>query len=277
MALTMTTRRTVRRGPGQALRRSSGQAFTLIELLIVIAIIAMLVSILLPSLTKAKQMAKNTMCLSNLHNFALAAQIYAETYDGTYPISNYSKFTSTFTIYAWDFITSIDANGNTTIKSGLLWQGDDAKKAQQCPSFEGAANWLSDPYTGYNYNTSYIGRGMGTSSMTPASLEDVRRPSDTALFGDGEYGSGANKFMRAPWGNPADGGHHGKKSFDNGFSGRYAGTQGYRHLERTNVAFCDGHAASRSQRFTDTYAFMKPNIAEGTGFLSADNSMYDLD
>ena len=269
MTLTMTIRRTVRRG--------SGQAFTLIELLIVIAIIATLVSMLLPSLSRAKQMAKSVMCLSNLRNFALAAHIYAESYDGTYPIALYNTSTPTNTSYAWDFITTITTSGDHIVKSGLLWQGDDAKKAQQCPSFDGAANFLSDPYTGYNYNTSYIGRGMWTSSMTPASVEDVRHPSDTALFGDGEYQAGANKFMRSPWGNPADGGYHGKKSFDNGFSGRYAGTQGYRHLERTNVAFCDGHAASRSQRFTDTYAFMKPNIAEGTGFLSADNSMYDLD
>ncbi len=273
MAIKMTIRKALRSRP----RRNSGRAFTLIELLIVIAIIAMLVSVLLPSLSQAKQLAKNVMCLSNLRNFAMAAQTYAEGYRGTYPIASYSTFTPKFTSYAWDFITSTDADGNATVKSGLLWQGDDRRKAQQCPSFDGAANWLSDPYTGYNYNTSYIGRGMGTSSMTPANLEDVRRPSNTAMFGDGEYGSGANKFMRAPWGNPADGGHHGKKSFDIGFSGRSAGTQGYRHLQRTNVAFCDGHAASWSQRFTDTYAFDKSNVAEGTGFLSADNNMYDLE
>ena len=73
--------------------------------------------------------------------------------------------------------------------------------------------------------------------------------------------------MRAPWRNPGD----------EQFTGRYAGTQGYRHLERTNVAFCDGHAETRWQRYTDTYPPDQEKIAPGTGFLSPDNSLYDLE
>ncbi len=55
-------------------RRASG--FTLIELLVVVAIIALLISILLPSLARAKEQAKITVCLSNERNMGQAANGY---------------------------------------------------------------------------------------------------------------------------------------------------------------------------------------------------------
>ncbi|TWT42394.1 Type II secretion system protein G precursor [Phycisphaerae bacterium RAS1] len=51
--------------------------FTLIELLVVVAIIALLISILLPALNNARQQGKNSVCKSNLHQLAFAATYYA--------------------------------------------------------------------------------------------------------------------------------------------------------------------------------------------------------
>jgi len=56
-------------------------AFTLIELLVVIAIIALLIAILLPSLAQARERAKITKCLANLHSLSVAAQTYTAEYD----------------------------------------------------------------------------------------------------------------------------------------------------------------------------------------------------
>jgi prepilin-type N-terminal cleavage/methylation domain-containing protein len=51
-------------------------AFTLIEVLVVVAIIALLLSILLPSLSRAKELSKTTICLTHLKEFGLATTMY---------------------------------------------------------------------------------------------------------------------------------------------------------------------------------------------------------
>lgn len=64
-------------------------AFTLIEVLVVVAIIALLISILLPSLKKARDQAKITACLANLHDFGQACTQYTVLYNGYYPLVPY--------------------------------------------------------------------------------------------------------------------------------------------------------------------------------------------
>ena len=245
--------------------RRGPPAFTLIELLVVIAIIALLAGLLLPSLTRAKDLARRVTCLSNVRNMASAAHQYAAQFEGSYPFAQYvPSDTSVYKHLAWDF--SYRADGG--VEPGLLWSRGENMRLQQCPSFEGEPNWPGDKYTGYNYNTSYIGRGPGEVIVDPAGVEDVRAPAQCALFGDGQYAAGASKFMRAPLRD---------LTADWSCSYRYAGTQGYRHLDTTNVAFCDGHAVAWPDRYTNIEPeHQRSEIAEGTGFLSPDNSLYDL-
>ena len=58
--------------------------FTLIELLVVIAIIAILAALLLPALAAAKKKAKDTQCLNNLKQYALANAMYINDYNGVF-------------------------------------------------------------------------------------------------------------------------------------------------------------------------------------------------
>ena len=62
------------------------QAFTLVELLVVIAIIALLAGLLLPVLGRAKESARATVCLSNLHQVGIALQIYVPENNNKLPV-----------------------------------------------------------------------------------------------------------------------------------------------------------------------------------------------
>jgi prepilin-type N-terminal cleavage/methylation domain-containing protein len=64
---------------------SRRRAFTLIELLVVIAIISLLVSILLPSLAKARRLTRLVICSTNVKNLSQTCVMYAAEYDGILP------------------------------------------------------------------------------------------------------------------------------------------------------------------------------------------------
>jgi len=223
-------------------------AFTLLELLIVIVIIGILAAALVPGISTAVELSRSTVCRSNLRQMILAAHAYAADREGELPPA------------------IVYGAGKQTTWEDIIWNYDaraTGQKIHQCPSFKGAANWAGDRYTGYNYNASYLGGTMPVSRS--ANLADIKNPSHTAVFGDGQYESGANKFMRSPFPGPLDVG--------GGLA--LAGTQGFRHRGATNVAFADSSVRPLKERFTLSAARGTP--AKKCGFLSEDNSLYDLD
>jgi prepilin-type processing-associated H-X9-DG protein len=237
----------------------------LIELLVVIALIAILAAVLLPALARAKATAKKTQCLSNLRQMAVAAQVFVDNHDDSFPKAYWLTNENGVNIsYAWDLTTI--AGSPMRVVPGVLWEGSGAQELQQCPSFQGGVNWLVDPFTGYNYNTSFLGHGQFESIPEPAKASAIRNPTATVVLGDGEYSAGANKFMRAPFPNPGDA----------SFSGRWAGTQGFRHAKQSNASFADGHVQSLRQRFTKNKDG-EAKVAADTGFLSEANALYDLE
>ena len=254
------------------------KGFTLIELLVVLAIIALLAGILMPSLVAARQMGRRLVCLSNLRQMVIAAGNYLADNDEYYPLASFvDKSQAADGVqhnYEWDFFKVYEFGQMTGCKPGALWQTESILKIQQCPAFKGSANSPGDPFTGYNYNVSFIGGileraqdGTLTGTNSTRALE-VKKPARCVIFGDGEYEDGANKFMRSPW--------LGKLETQDDLKLKPYGTQGFRHLHKTNVAYCDGRAETLADRYTETHEELIDLIAEEAGFLSADNSAYDL-
>jgi prepilin-type N-terminal cleavage/methylation domain-containing protein/prepilin-type processing-associated H-X9-DG protein len=71
----------------QSTRHSAHRGFTLIEILVVVAIIALLAAILFPVFARARENARRTSCQSNLKQIGLAALQYVQDYDERYPYS----------------------------------------------------------------------------------------------------------------------------------------------------------------------------------------------
>ncbi len=82
------------RTPWRSSSPRSARAFTLIELLVVVAIIGLLISILLPSLSAARQSARGAVCASNLHHLGIGTTIYADANRGVMVPGRPGKYTN---------------------------------------------------------------------------------------------------------------------------------------------------------------------------------------
>jgi prepilin-type N-terminal cleavage/methylation domain-containing protein/prepilin-type processing-associated H-X9-DG protein len=93
--------------------RLSRNAFTLVELLVVIGIIAVLISLLMPALAKARQAALSTKCESNLHSIGQSIYMFAQDHNGRIP-ANCSGFNGPWwcnLMYSHDFFELEDEYG----------------------------------------------------------------------------------------------------------------------------------------------------------------------
>lgn len=248
------------------------RGLSLIELLVVMAVLAILIGLLLPVLSTVRAAGVSARCQTNLRQMAIAAQAYSTTFDAFPPALRYEREEGRLVQIAWDWKSTL---GGHLLGPGPLWSYlDNPGEVQQCPAYRGSANFAGDPFTGYNYNTTYIG---GESPFAQVGWDVFRRGiaphrchrgDRCAMFGDGGYAGGANKFMRAPM-----------NTVEHSLSTVYAGGQAFRHHDETNVVYLDGHVAASNRAYRGNLA--TDALLGGTmghpdnGFLSDDDSAYD--
>lgn len=242
-------------------RKSRGDAFTLVELMVVIAIIALLSALLLPVFTQARQKGWQAGCQSNLRQLSMANQLYSADWDEFFvpAAPDLLERDSRRWFGARNHHGRFDASSGALVpylkENGAL---------RQCPAFQPIQGF--DPGTGgYVYNDVGVGSRlwkMGYSAQAyhgSLSSAEIVKPAETAMFADGALDVGnavvEYAFLIAPEAvlsqipgafYPLDPSVH------------------FRHHGIANVIFVDGHlkAMKRSQTVASSGIYWGANPAK---------------
>ena len=115
--------------------RHTRRAFTLIELLVVIAIIAVLMAILMPALSRAREQGKRIVCMNNLKGLTLAWMMYAQENDDKVvrTRANQTKSALDQGWVGWQLLNESREEQLENIKRGRLFKYNNNTKAYRCP------------------------------------------------------------------------------------------------------------------------------------------------
>jgi prepilin-type N-terminal cleavage/methylation domain-containing protein len=108
------------------------KGFTLIELLVVIGIIAILLTLLVPTLSGAREKTYKLTCMSNQRQLAMAAIHCAGDHEGMLPYPNWNVVTAWGPGWAYDPAKPLTGNQSNLV-SGLLWQYIKDFRVYRCP------------------------------------------------------------------------------------------------------------------------------------------------
>lgn len=221
------------------------KAFTLVELLVVIGIIAVLVAILLPSLARARQAALTAACLSNLRQIGLGIQMYANDNRDYYPSTGrgasfkYPEYSggggSYYFLMSWpERLVRSGAMSQTPASNWLTHFPIAGRVVFKCPNYgEGAYEWgfTGGAYSGYGMNR-FLSPDLGSTGVGFAKL--ARLNQERVMLADG--------YLRIQVGPYLSGG---------------LGASQYavylRHNNGANYLFPDGHAEWSDQYHKQGY------------------------
>ena len=215
------------------LRKVKIRIFTLIELLIVIAIIAILAGMLLPALNAAREKARAIKCAGNLKQYGMAIAMYAHTYQDYLLIQNpVNHKTGTIGyIYQWGGYIQTELMPKmreTDWKAG--------RSINSCPSrnknYGAALTGYEQEAISYAHNTLALGaQAQGANPDATHKMSRLKQPAFYVGFCDSEvWCIGSSGVL-------AKGRWNGSKEYD------YVS---FRHGNRSNAVFIDGHAAPLS-------------------------------
>ena len=235
-----------------------GKGFTLIELLVVVAVIALLLAILAPTMSRVSILSRRVMCGSNLRQYAIAMHAYMITNKGVFPACHSSGWPLT--------------QYNTWL--GAVYDYGPNERLGQCPAIQGTqsdygVSWdweWNGSHNGYGMNMWFLGgshdparqneyAGTRIKMDRDVRISSVRAPAKCIMFGDTNPKTGGNG---EDWGCTI--------SLFWPFAGpdRYReGVCDSRHANAGMVGFVDGHV----QVFVDPNNTINPPYCGARTFL----------
>ncbi len=228
-------------------RKKTKETFTLIELLIVIAIIAILAGMLLPALNQARQTAFSAQCQSNLKQLGTAFSLYGQENDGFFPMSVFPDYATENTwlgkldrylggsravVECPAASTKIKAFAEAFNNGNLSWRGpqNDAEKAY-------TVSYIGNGYLIESYvSTSGEVRHQKESRLKSASRVSVLFDLSENIF-QTESSYAINKMALTQ-------GHFVQPHIAGGKP-----RVGYPHRDAVNILWADGHVGKQSMAF----------------------------
>lgn len=219
------------------IRRRS--AFTLVELLVVIGIIAVLVAILLPALARARQQAMSAQCLSNLRQIGMALTMYANDNHSVIPMATINGSG----VPRWHQLLQGVDNTGTLIGNVYIQNTQILSCPRARPEKPGTYGMFNNDFVKkklprYGPEMFYNGTS-GSPTFKGIFLTRTPTPSDYLLVGcTSWYNTALSTFF-------IDQGSYSWISYggDIGSGGQFAGLWAA-HMNQVNAVFADGHAES---------------------------------
>ncbi|MCJ7692333.1 MAG: type II secretion system GspH family protein [Sedimentisphaerales bacterium] len=262
------------------------KAFTLVELLVVIATIALLMSILMPILSVARAQGKAAVCKSNIRQLVLANIGYATENDGSYAPAALDIIGANK--HRWhgvrdDIDSPFDATKGPL--AGYLADGG-VKKCPEKVNFRHGVPWdwdFEDGCGGYGYNMTYIGSRIWeryTAEKCKVTTKDseVGRPSETVMFADtamAKLDSGRPYYLEYSFAEPPYFVVNGEPVTSWGYA---SPSIHFRHRDKANIGWADGHIGARRMADFDgknVYGVDSADMKLGW-FEPVDNAFFDL-
>jgi prepilin-type N-terminal cleavage/methylation domain-containing protein/prepilin-type processing-associated H-X9-DG protein len=197
--------------------KRSPRGFTLVELLVVVAVIALLAALLLPALSRARGSARSIQCLGQMRQLGLAVHLYAEDHADEFPRSQHSAFAHRQ--FPWGRALAPLLGSDPGTWTNLLLG------VYHCPADRRLTPWSYglNVYFELGPDDDYHGK-----PLTWRRVGTVPNPAATIVFA--ENASGADHIMPNFWTAPRDA----------------VDVDSRRHHQRSNYTFVDGHAAGRA-------------------------------
>jgi prepilin-type N-terminal cleavage/methylation domain-containing protein/prepilin-type processing-associated H-X9-DG protein len=203
------------------------RAFTLIEILVTIAIIAILAAILFPVFARARENARRASCLSNIKNLGLAVMMYTQDYDERLP-SVYTCGSATLETGKPASTSSVCPTSGTYIHywEHSIYPYVKNSQAYLCPSASITWDGSSTGKMAFGYNLGLSGKALAS----------IPRPSEMMLMADSFYDGVSTSSTYSP-----------NSYILTPYSGDRpsASLPDARHLDTFNMVFADGHAKSQ--------------------------------